>query len=122
MAVLMPDRVLGKRAQVLVTDEHGDRYVAGWGPVTGLTEGRAREGPDTPPGLPEDRTWTLAADPALWPLSQGDLVVQVAGGAVVRTWLVTSADLITHSASDAIDYVRIEAHTNLGATAGGTSP
>lgn len=121
MAVLLADRVLGVRAQQAgARDAHGDVFPAGWGPLRGPWPGRAREGPDTPRGQESDRTWRLAVDPAAWPLYQGDLVVQVAGdGTETAAFLVTSADLITHSVDPAVDYIRVEANRH---TEAGTSP
>jgi hypothetical protein len=55
-------------------------------------------------------------DASLWPVYQGDLVEGVDDGS---RWLVTSADLLTNNADGAIDYIRVEAHTN---SPSGTSP
>lgn len=124
MAVLLADRQLGVRARVLApVDAHGDRFPASWGPLQGPWPGRAMEGPDTPEGQAGDRTWRLAVDPMAWPLHQGDLVEEIAwDGAVVRRWLVMSADLIHHSWYAEVNYVRVEGNAHAGDTVGGTSP
>lgn len=123
MAVLLADRMLGARARVPgAADAHGDRYAASWGPLRGPWPGRGIEGPDVPAGQPGGRTWRLAVDPQAWPLYQDDLIVEVHRGAVVRDWLVTSADLMHHSVDPAVDYIRVEANLRTGAAAGQTRP
>jgi hypothetical protein len=124
VAVLLADRLLGVRARIPgAVDAHGDRYAASWAPLRGPWPGRAMEGPDTPPGQVGDRTWRLAVDPAGWPLAQGDLVEEAdADGVTVQSWLVLSADLMTHTVDDMIDYIRVEAHARTGDAAGETRP
>lgn len=114
MAVLLPDRSLGvRRATAAARDAHGGRSAPSWGAVAGPWPGRAEEGADAAEmGATGGRTWVLALDPAAWPLTQGDQVVQPSTGAV---WLVITADLITNNAADDIDYVRVEAHARVGA-------
>lgn len=123
MSVLLADRQLGVRARAAATDAHGDRYAAAWGPLRGPWPGRAMEGPDTPPGQAGDRTWVLAVDPQAWPMYQGDMVEEVDGaGQAVMSWLVTSADLMTHTLDPMVDYIRVEAHARDDDTAGTTRP
>lgn len=118
MGVLLADRRLGVRRRAAgVADAHG--YVSGgsWGPLAGPWAGRAEEGPDAAQmGATGGRRWVLAVDPAAWPLTQGDLVVDVDAG---QQWLVVTADLRANAADSAVDYVRVEAHIRTG---GGTRP
>lgn len=118
MAVLLADRRLGVRRRGPGTvGAHGDRVPGGYGPVLGPMPGRAEEGPDVPEGQTGGRTWTLAVDPGLWPVTPGDLVVDAVTG---QEWLVTSADLLKNNADSAVDYVAVRAHAHTGA--GGTRP
>lgn len=117
MTVLLPERALGVRTQAVVTDTHGHRLSGSWGALRGPWPGRAEQGADVAPLRgPGGRTWVLALDPRAWPVRPGDLVEDPGSG---ERWLVTSADLLTHNADPAIDYVRVEAHTH---TASGTLP
>lgn len=123
MAVLLADRLLGVRYRELAaTDGHGDVYAQSWGALAGPWPGRGMEGPDVPVGQPGGRSWVLAVDPEAWPLAQGDMVVEILSDAVVRRWLVTSADLLHHSVDPSVNYVRVEAHARTGDTAGATLP
>jgi hypothetical protein len=78
---------------------------------------RAEERPDVAEmGGIGGRAWVIALDPRLWPVRQGDMVVEPSTGA---QWLVVTADLLANNASPDIDYVRVEAHMR---TAGATIP
>jgi hypothetical protein len=72
-----------------------------------------------PPPLPgrmmerPDHSWMLAVDPALWPVREGDLVVEPSTG---REWLVVSADLLTNEADPAVDYIRCETEVRVGSS------
>jgi hypothetical protein len=74
------------------------------GPYDGLT----KEAPDA--------TWVLGLDPALWPVKQGDMVVDADTGAA---WLVMTADLITHSVDSTVNWIRVTANQR---EPGGTEP
>lgn len=109
MVVLLPDRMLAvRRRDQMVVDAHGSRVVSSWGALEGPWPGRAVEQGDVPLGDLSGRTWTLALDPAAWPLLPDDLVEEYEGDG--RQWLVTSARLVRNSAAPDVDYVTVEAH------------
>ena len=58
-----------------------------------------------------DHSWMLALDPSMWPVEEGDRVVEPSTGA---EWLIVSADLLTNTADPAVDYVRCEAEARVG--------
>ncbi|MDB4873225.1 MAG: hypothetical protein JWL97_4229 [Gemmatimonadales bacterium] len=119
MAVLLSDCRLGVRRQLAgAVDGHGDRRPGGWAALVGPWPGRAAEGPDAPGPVDatSSREWTLAVDPAGWPIRRGDLVAEVAG----REWLVLSADLLPNGADPSVSYVKVKGHIRTGA--GDTKP
>lgn len=59
--------------------------------------------------------WSIRLDPAVWPVREGDIVVDRDG----RRWLMTSAALIQNAATPEVDYVRVQAQEQTG---GGTEP
>jgi hypothetical protein len=108
VAVLMTNASLGvRRRQDAARDAHGERLPAPWGPVNGPHPGRTNE--------TADATWNLGLDPVLWPVRQGDLVIDAAGG----SWLVDTADLIRNNLDPSVDWIRV---TGRHRTAAGTEP
>jgi hypothetical protein len=119
VSVLLADRTLGLRRQSSSgADGHGDRIGRTWGALEGPHPGRAEEQPDTVMHGTGGRTWVIALDDRLWPVTQGDMIVDADSGV---NWLVTSADLLRNNADPSVDYVRVEAHT-LASASGGTIP
>lgn len=118
MSVLLANRSLGVQSRVPgAVDAHGEPSTASWGGIRGPLPGRAEEGADVAEmGAEGGRTWVLAVDSSLWPIYQGDLVVEPPTGA---SWLVVTADLLSNNAAPDIDYVRVEAHMR---KAGNTVP
>lgn len=106
MVVLINDRMLATRARTFAEDSHGDKVATGFGPASDAYPGLAQIGPDTPLGQPGDRPWVLDLDPALDPVSQQDLVVDVNSG---EQWNVTSAQLITNAWFSQLNHIRVEA-------------
>jgi hypothetical protein len=81
--------------------------------------GRRAAPPDPLPGRTlerPDHSWVLALDPGLWPVREGDHVIEPVTG---REWLVVSANLLHNSLDPVVDYVRVEAEAR---QAGGTLP
>lgn len=114
MTVLLADRRLSVRRQLFAeSDGHGGPVPDGWGSASPSRPGRAIEGPDVAFGESGGRTWTIAVDPANWPVYQGDLVVDADSG---EEWLVTSADLMTNTIDPYVNYIRIEAHAYTAGT------
>jgi hypothetical protein len=108
MAVLMVNARLGVRVrQVAATDPHGFPTPTGWGPAGTLLPGRVQED--------QDGLWRLGVDPGLWPVRQGDLVVDDTG----TTWLVATADLLRNNVDPRVDWIRVTARERV---AGGTEP
>lgn len=109
MAVLFANAMLGVRHRVERQERnaHGERVPVGWGPADAVREGFVTEG--------SDAAWRLRLDPSLWPVRTNDLVISTTG----LTLLVTSADLITNSYDDAVDYVAV---TGRQRSQGGTEP
>jgi hypothetical protein len=108
MSVLMSNTRLGlRRRQEGARNIHGERMTAGWGEFEGPYDGRANE--------LTDGTWGLGVGPELWPVRQGDLILDMNGS----SWLVQSSDLIQNAFDPYVDWVRISA---LHRTTGGTEP
>lgn len=109
MSVLLSNATLGVRRRVESgnRNEHGERILAGWGPVQGPAPGRVNER--------ADGGWALGVDPGLWPIRQQDLIVATDG----RSWLVNTADLIQNNFDHRVDWVRVDA---LQRSVGGTEP
>lgn len=109
MTVLMPNAQLGIRRRVEgVRDSHGDRVPTGWGAMTDPLDGLLKEEADS--------TWIVGLDPSLWPVRQNDMVID---GATGGAWLVTTANLITHSLDDTVNWIRCTANQRGN---GGTEP
>lgn len=115
MAVIMADRQLAKRARVTGTDAHGDTTAAGFGDPGPAYPGIASMGGDVPEYQPGGRTWTITADPDLWPVAQQDLITDVDSG---ETWEVQSAQLVNHTIWPFLNHIEIQARTY--STPGGT--
>lgn len=111
MVVLLPNTRLGlrRRADAEARNSHGERVPAGWGALIGgdLLDGRAKE--------LADGTWSLALDPSLHPVREGDMVLSADG----VSWIITVATLLTNNASPKIDWIRASA---LRRSDGGTQP
>jgi exo-beta-1,3-glucanase (GH17 family) len=108
VAVNLADRMLAVRARLVTADSHGDVTAAGFAAATAAYPGIANIGPDAPPYQPGGRQWTLAIDPALWPVSQQDMVVDVTSG---EQWIVLSADLLQNTVFSVVNYVDVKAHS-----------
>lgn len=104
----MADRMLALRRRQVTADAHGDTTAAGFAAPGPAYPGIANIGPDTPPYQPGGRAWTLALDPALWPVGQQDMITDVGS---CEQWIVLSADLRTHTVCPQISYVDIQAHS-----------
>ena len=108
VSVLLPNTRLGLRRRIeAARNSHGERTSSGWGGVVGLEPGRTNEN--------ADGTWGLGADPALWPVREGDLVISDTGA----SWLGRTSDLIQNNYDHTVDWVRI---TALPRTDGSTAP
>lgn len=108
MTVLMANRMLARRARIAGTDAHGDKTAAGFADPGPGYPGIATIGGDVAEYQPGGRTWTLAVHPALWPLEQQDLIVDVDSG---EMWEVTSAQNIKHTLMPLLNYVEVQAHS-----------
>lgn len=109
MAVLMVNASLGvRRRQDGGRDAHGEPLPADWAAVGALLPGRVSEA--------ADGSWSLGADPSLWPVRQRDLLVDDAG----NEWLVDTADLIQNNLDDSVDWIKVTAHQRTAA--GSTEP
>jgi hypothetical protein len=53
----------------------------------------------------------LALNPAEWPMTPGDMVVDVDSG---QQWLTVEVDLLNNNADPEIDYIRAVAHIRAG--------
>lgn len=105
MAVLMADRNLAVRKRGAgALDGHGEPVGGAWGTMLGPWPGRAREA--------ADGGWTLAVDPAGWPLSAGDLVVDAGTG---QSWIARGTALLTNNLDSTVNYVRVDAQERVGA-------
>lgn len=106
---MLPNTALGVRRRLDedARNAHGERVRAGWGAMSDLVDGRARQ--------LADGGWALGVDPALWPVRVGDMVVSEDG----IGWLVTSAQLIQNAYDSVVDWVRVAAQRR---SAGGTEP
>jgi hypothetical protein len=94
----MPNATLGLRRSVDGgRDSHGAPLPGGWGDPQSPQPGLLNEQPDA--------TWIIGLDPTLWPVRQGDLVVDDTGGA----WLVDTAKLVQHPVDSTVDWIRITA-------------
>jgi hypothetical protein len=101
MAVLLANTMLSVRVRNDgAKDAHGTWVRGTWGAVSGPWPGRARE-------HGSDGAWSLAVDPAGWPLRAGDLVIEAGS---LREWLVITADLLTNSEEPDVNYIRVDAH------------
>lgn len=111
MAVQLPNCALAVRPRAEVLDEHGF-------PMPG--EAAALRGP-WPGRKAEDAAgrWSLALDPAAWPIDEHTIVVEPATGA---EWTVLTADLLTHNVVSIVDYVKVTAHLRVGADRAHTKP
>lgn len=114
MTVLLSNCSLGlrRREDAETRNEHGERVQTDWGdPVSvdgeTMLDGRRNE--------QTDGTWSLAVDPGLWPVRQGDAVVSSDG----MVWVVTTSDLIQNAYDSIVDWVRVTAQQ---VSDGGTEP
>lgn len=106
MSVLLPDSMLAVERQPQVAYDPGGYPIPGArAAVTDALPGRALERPD--------HSWVLALDPALWPVVEGDHVLDLVGG---RSWLVVSADLLQNTIDPTVDYIRCEAEIRVGSS------
>jgi hypothetical protein len=109
VSVLLPNATLGVRRRLDAgRDAHGAPKPGGWGAVTGPHPGLAEENPDA--------LWVLGLDPVLWPVRQGDMVIDTVTGAA---WLIDTADLLTHPVDPTVNWIRT---TGRQRSAGGTEP
>jgi hypothetical protein len=113
MPVVITNCVLAVRHRVTAADGHGDRVAAGFGPAGFAYPANATENADVPLGTPGGRTWTIALDPALWPVAQQDMIVNPDTG---QLWQVTSAQLMDHPIFPQVSYVQVQAHEYEGGT------
>lgn len=108
MSVLLPNAQLGVRRRAAdAVDALGDEIPGTPGPLEGPWPGRAAE--------TADGRWTLAVDPAAWPVREHDLVTEPGG----RTWAVDTAQLIRNNYDPSVDWIRVAARQ---VVAGGTEP
>jgi hypothetical protein len=110
VAVLLTNTTLGLRRRADGPyDAHGERQNGALGATLGPWPGRTQE--------QGDGTWSLALDPAAWPVRENDLVVESAPGS--RVWVVQSAQLLRNNADPVVDYIRV---TGAQQTVAGTEP
>lgn len=116
MAVLMaePGLLLGVQAREVADDAHGYATPVDAGPLRGPWPGRTRRR--------ADGTWSLALDPAAWPVAAKDLVVEVVGGEPARRWVVDGAELRVNNEAPDVDYVAVEALIQGTGTGAGSTP
>lgn len=107
MVVVIANCTLTVRHRIVGTDGHGDRTATGFGPAGAAYPGNATENGDTPLGTPGSRTWSLALDPALWPVYQQDMVVDPVSG---QQWQVTSAQFMPHPLFPEVEHIQVQAH------------
>lgn len=101
----MAATMLGKRSGRDELDGHGTRASTQFGPLQAVKPGTVLS---EPPGDGEKDgpgTSVLAVDPALWPLTARDLVVEPGSG---RQWVVISAEHRKHAVERSLDWVRVE--------------
>lgn len=109
MSVLLANAQLGVRRRADGgRDAHGAPVPTGWGGLLGPAPGYLNEQPDA--------QWVVGLDPSLWPVRQGDMVIDGESGGA---WLVDTADLITHPVDSTVDWVRVTARQRGN---GGTEP
>jgi hypothetical protein len=110
LAVVMTNTTLGLRRRADgAYDAHGERSNGALGAEIGPYPGRSSEQPDG--------SWTLAVDPALWPVRENDVIVESVSG--TRLWVVKSAKLLRNNLDPVVDYIRVEAAQQVAA---GTEP
>lgn len=99
VSVLLPNTNLTVRRRVNETtrNEHGEDVLDGWTAPGPFFPGRTKEN--------DDGRWSLAVDPALWPVRTGDLIVDQAGSA----WSVQFVHNIKNNYDDYVNYVQINA-------------
>lgn len=98
MAVLLPNCVLTVSRVADREDAFGDRVAGTVGAQSVPYPGNVVER--------NDGTWSLALDPALWPVREHDLVTDVATG---RQWVIQRSSLNTNPRMPEIDFVQAEA-------------
>lgn len=108
MTVLMPNTsATVLRRQEAGFDEHGERVRNGFVAAGAMHPARVRQR--------GDGGWAIGVDTALWPVRQGDLILDEQG----YTYLVETSDLITNNVRSDVDWVRVAA---LVRSAGSTTP
>lgn len=112
MSVLIPNATATVRRQAVAgLNTHGEREQGNWGspigePLDALIKQRG------------DGSWVVGVDPDLWPVREGDLVVDAIG----REFLVQTADLLTNAADDTVNWVRCTALRKAGVGVEPTAP
>jgi hypothetical protein len=99
MSVLLAHTDLGiQRRPTGGYDAQGNPTPGDPGEVLGPLPGRARQR--------DDGAWEFALDPDLWPVEEGDFVVEPA---TRRRWVITSGvALLRNTLDPTVDYVRAE--------------
>lgn len=96
-----PGLLLGVQERTEADDAHGYSAPTDVGDLRGPWPARARRR--------ADGTWSLALDPAAWPVKERDVVVQVLDGEPTRKWVVDTAERRSNNVAADADYVEVSA-------------